>query len=239
MYISQTLTYSEEEISMATEDIMDSPQAFTPATNNGNGHVPAQTLVEQILFEQTLLRINGHLGPLSLAQFMALSGNACKLNAYISSAEGVVIPFQQAKLPFGVGLQDLRTVIRALKELYQHNCIKVHFDETAVDSPLGLVVKGKNVVLVTEREVITINRIYVRCTGFPAHLPPQVEIALDERLQRQIEATKERLSVLEGAQEQWERIRRQQKQGDTPKRAASLEAFQGNGQGSEEAMQDR
>jgi hypothetical protein len=220
------------------EDIMDTSQAFTPATSNGNGQVPSQALVEQTLSEQTLLRINGHLGPLSPAQYMALWGNACKLVAYLSSAEGVVIPFQQDKLPFGVGLQDLRTVIRVLKELHQHKCIKVHFDETAVEDPLGLFVKGRKVLLKTESEFITINRIYVRCVPFPDQIPSQVATALDDRLKRQIQATAERLSVLKRAKDQWERIRRQQKPGDSPKSAAAEEADDGNGQGSEEALQD-
>jgi hypothetical protein len=232
MYISQTLIYSEEEWDMATEDIMDSPQAFTPATNNGNGQVPAQALVEQ-----TLLRINGHIS-LSPAQYMALSGNACKLNDYLSSAEGVVIPFQQDKLPFGVGLRDLRTVLRALKELYQHDCIRVQFDQIVLDHPMDLHVAGRKVVLKTESEFITINRIYVRCVPFPDQIPPLVARALDEKLQRQIVATEERLIELKRAKDQWERIRRQQKPGDTTKSAASLEVVTGNGQGSEEALHD-
>jgi hypothetical protein len=215
---------------------MDNPQAFTPATN---GQGAAHALVEQKMFEQTLERINGHLS-LSPAQFMALSGNAFKLHAYLSSAEGVVIPFQQDKLPFGVGLQDLRTVIRALKELHQHKCIRVHFDEIAVDHPMGLHVAGRKVVLKTEEsEFITINRIYVRCVGFPEQIPPQVATALDERLKRQIQATEERLSELKRAKAQWEqRIRWQQKHGDTPQSDSSAEAVTGNRQDSNEALEE-
>jgi hypothetical protein len=208
------------------------PQALPPALIVGNGHTPRpvgdtapaaepQDLAQQNVFQQNLLTITGQLGPLSASQFMTLSGNACKLYAYISSAEGVVIPFQQDKLSFGVGLQDIRTVLRVLKELWQHECIRVHFDETTVDHPLGLFVKGRKVVLKTEREFITINRIYVRCVPFPEQIPPQVAIALDTRLKRQIQATEERISALKQAKAQWEqRSRRQQQPGDTQKSAA-------------------
>jgi hypothetical protein len=78
----------------------------------------------------------------------------------------------------------------------------------------------------------------VRCIGFPEQIPAPVAMALDERLKRQIVATEERLMELKRAKDQWERIRRQQKHGDSPKSAAAEEADNGNGQGSEEALQD-
>jgi hypothetical protein len=224
---------------METEDIMDTPQAFTPAISNGNGHVAAQALVEQILFEQTLLGINGHLGTLSLAQYMALSGNALKLAEYVSSAQGVVIPFQQHLLPLGIGLRDPRTVVRALKELWEHECIEVHFDQLALDDPLGLRVQGKKVVLKTENGLMTINRIYVRYVGFPEQIPERVAQAMDERLKRHIDYLEERVRELKREKAQWEqRTRWQQKHGDSPKSESSEEADTGNGQGSEEAIQD-
>jgi hypothetical protein len=224
-----------------TQDFINS-QAFPPDLIAGNGHSPSpgadtvaaavpQEPSHQNLFQQNLLAITGQLGPISAPQFMTLSGNACKLYAYISSAEGVVIPFQQDKLPFGVGLQDIRTVLRVLKELWQHECIRVHFDETTVDHPLGLFAQGRKVVLKTERELITINRIYVRCVPFPEQIPPQVATALDTRLKRQIQATEERLSALKQAKAQWEqRTRRQQQPGDTQKSTTQGLAEERNGE---------
>jgi hypothetical protein len=217
------------EIALDTLSIVGNGQTPRLGADTVAGAVPA-ALPLQNLFQQNLRTITGQVGPLSLTQFMTLSGNACKLYSYISSAEGVVIPFQPDQLSFGVGLQDLRTVLRVLKELWQHECIRVRFDETTVDSPLGLFVKGKNVVLQIEKEVITIQRIYVRCVPFPEQLPPQVATALDNRLKRQIQATEERLSVLKQAKAKWEqRTRRQQQPGKTHKSAAQGLAEERNG----------
>ncbi len=221
----------------STQDFVNT-QAFPPDLIAGNGHTPSpvgntvpatlpQELSHPNFAGQNLLTITGQLGPLSLAQFMSLSGNACKLYAYINSAEGVVIPFQQDKLPFGIGLQDIRTVLRVLKELWQHECIRVHFDETAVDHPLGLFVQGRKVGLKTEREIFTINQIYVRCAPFPEQIPPQVATALTTRLRRQIQATEERLSTLKQAKAQWEQQTRRQQQPWDSSKSTALAVTQG------------
>jgi hypothetical protein len=203
-------------------------QAFPPDPIAGNGQTPSpvgdtvpaavpqerqtfpQDLAPQDLFQQNLLTITGQLGPLSPAQFMTLSGNACKLYSYCNSAEWVGIPLQEDRLPFGVGLQDIRTVLRVIHELWRQGCIQVRFDQTAVDTPLELRVSGKKVVLQTESGVLHIPRIYVRCVGFPEHLPSEVAAALDAKLKRQIVYHQQRVEDLQGEKTWWDqRIRRQ------------------------------
>jgi hypothetical protein len=189
-----------------------------------------QELALQNLLEQNLLPITGQLGPISPAQFMTLSGNACKLYCYCSSADWVGIPLQEDRLPFGVGLKDIRTVLRVLQELSQHQCIQVRFDQTAVDTPLELRVRGKTVVLETETGVLTIPRIYVRCVEFPEHLPDEVAGSLDAKLKRQIIHHQQRVEDLQKEKAWWEqRIRRQYAHGDASQRAASWPAGQGKG----------
>jgi hypothetical protein len=212
---------------MADSQDFNRTQAFPPDPIAGNGQTPSpvadtvpaalpQELSQQNLFQQNLLTITGQLGPISPAQFMTLSGNACKLYSYCSSAEWVVIPLQPDLLPFGVGLQDIRTVLRVLHELWQHRCIQVHFDQTAVDTPLELRVKGKKVVLKTESGVLTMNRIYVRCVGFPEHMPEEVAESLDEKLERQIDYHQQRVRDLQREKAWWEqRMRRQYAHRDT------------------------
>jgi hypothetical protein len=189
-----------------------------------------QELALQNLSEQSLFTITGQLGPISLAQFMTLSGNACKLYCYCSRADWVGIPLQEDRLPFGVGLKDIRTVIRVLHELWQHRCIQVRFEQTAVDTPLELRVRGKTVVLETETGVLTIPRIYVRCVEFPEHLPDEVAGSLDAKLKRQIIHHQQRVEDLQKEKAWWEqRIRRQNAQGDASQRAASWPDGQGQG----------
>jgi hypothetical protein len=183
-------------------------QAFPPDHIVGNGQTPspaADTAAAAVLQElshanfagQTLLTITGELGPISSAQFMTLSGNACKVYIYCSSAGWVDISFQPDQLPFGVGLQDIRTVLRVIHELWQHRCIEVRFDETAVATPWDLRVKGTRVVLKTERGDLTVNRIYVRCVGFPEHLPEDVRQSLTGKFQRQIDYHQQRVKDLQ------------------------------------------
>jgi hypothetical protein len=161
---------------------------------------------------------------------MTLSGNACKLYCYCSRAEWVGIPLQEDRLPFGVGLKDIRTVLRVLQELSQHQCIQVHFDETSVDTPLDLRVRGKTVVLETENGVLPIPRIYVRCVEFPEHLPAAVAGTLDAKLKRQIIHHQQRVEDLQKEKAWWkQRIRQQYAHGDASHRVASWPA--GDGQG--------
>jgi hypothetical protein len=152
---------------------------------------------------------------------MTLSGNACKLYAYCGSADWVGIPLQEERLPFGVGLRDIRTVLRVIHELWQHRCIKVRFDQTAVDTPLELRVQGKKVVLKTESGVLALNRIYVRCVGFPEHLPEEVADSLDAKLKRQIAYHQQRAEDLRGEKAWWEqRMRRQYAHRDIAERSS-------------------
>jgi hypothetical protein len=168
-----------------------------------------------------LLPITGKLGPLSPAQFMTLSGNACKLYSYCGSADWVGIPLQEERLPFGVGLRDIRTVLRVLHELWQHRCIQVRFDQTAVDTPLELRVRGKTVVLETETGVLPIHRLYVRCVGFPDHLPDEVAASLNATLKRRIAYHQQRVEDLQGEKTWWDqRMRRQYAPRDTAQRTS-------------------
>ena len=141
---------------------------------------------------------------------MTLSGNACKLYLFCSTAEWVVIPVQQDRLPFGVGLQDIRTVLRAIHELCQHRCIDVRYDETALENPQALRVQGKTVVLKTVSGIQAINRLFVRCVGFPEVMPEEVAQSLKGKLKRQIDYHQQRVEDLQQEQAEWEqRIRRQ------------------------------
>ena len=203
-----------------TQDLINT-QAFPPDPIAGNGHIPSpvadtaeaavlQELSVQNLFQQTLEPITGTLGPISPAQFMTLSGNACKLYIFCWNAEWVAIPLQQDRLPFGVGLQDIRTVLRVIHELWQHRCIEVRFDETEVNTPLGLRSQGKSVVLKTESSVQPIARIFVRCVGFPEEMPEAVAQSLKGKLKRQIDYHQQRVQALQQEQAWWEQhIRRQ------------------------------
>jgi hypothetical protein len=196
-----------------TQDFIN-PQAFPPDLMAGNGQTPSPVA-------DTGAATDGQLGPISPAQFMTLSGNACKLYCYCSSADWVGIPLQEDRLPFGVGLRDIRTVLRVLLELWQHECLPVRFDQTAVETPLELRVRGKTVVQETENGVLTIPRIYVRCVEFPEHLPDEVAGSLDAKLKRQITHHQQRVKDLQGEKTWWEqRIRWQQQPGDTHKSAA-------------------
>jgi hypothetical protein len=209
-----------EESMEATQDLINT-QAFPPDHIAGNGHTPSpvadtaeaalpQELSQPNFAQQTLEPITGELGPISPAQFMTLSGNACKVYIFCSTAEWVVIPLQPDCLPFGVGLQDIRTVLRVIHELWQHRCIEVRFDETEVDTPLGLRAQGKTVVLKTEGSVQTINRIFVRCVGFPEDMPEEVGQSLNGKLKRQIDYHQQRVQDLQQEKACWERrIRRQ------------------------------
>jgi hypothetical protein len=164
----------------------------------------------QNLFQQTLEPITGTLGPISPAQFMTLSGNACKLYIFCWNAEWVAIPLQQDRLPFGVGLQDIRTVLRAIHELCQHRCFDVRYDETALENPQDLRVQGKTVVLKTVSGIQAINRLFVRCVGFPEVMPEEVAQSLNGKLKRQIDYHQQRVQALQQEQAWWEqRIRRQ------------------------------
>jgi hypothetical protein len=210
-----------------------SPQPSPPDTIALNG--TEQELAQQNLSDQNLLTITGQLGPISPAQFMTLSGNACKLYCYCNSAGWMGIPLQEDRLPFGVGLQDIRTVLRVIHELWRQGCIQVRFDQTAVDTPLELRVSGKKVVLQTENGVLPIPRIYVRCVGFPEHLPAEVAAALDAKLKRQIAYHQQRVEDLQGEKVWWEqRIRRQQQPWDSQKSHAHVLtqelAEEGNGE---------
>ena len=183
-------------------------QPFSPDTVALDG--TEQELALQNLLDQNLLTITGQLGPISLPQFMTLSGNACKLYCYCSSAGWVGIPLQEDRLPFGVGLKDIRTVFRVLQELWQHRCIEVRFAESAVETPQDLRLRGKTVVLETEAGVLPIPRIYVRCVGFPEHLPYEVAGTLDAKVKRQIAYHQKRVVHLQEENTWWEqRIRRQ------------------------------
>jgi hypothetical protein len=194
-------------------------QVAAPGTGNGQTPrpgvdiVPAalwQELAQQTLDLQNLLPINGEFGPISPAQFMTLSGNACKLYLYCSIGAWVGIPLQQDLLPFGVGLQDIRTVLRALNELWQHQCIQVAFDQTVVETPEDLQVQGKRIVLKTESDVLPLNWIYVHCVGFPDHLPEAVAASLHGKLQRQIAYHQQRVRDLQAVNAWWdERLREQ------------------------------
>jgi hypothetical protein len=227
-----------EESMEGTQDLINT-QAFPPGPIAGNGHTPSpvaetieaalpQELALQNLLDQNLVTITGQLGPVSPAQFMTLSGNACKLYTYCSSADWVGIPLQEDRLPFGVGLKDIRTVLRVLNELWQHRCIQVHFDQTAVDTPLELRVKGKQVVLESENGVLPIPRIYVRCVEFPEHLPDEVEASLNAKLRRQIAYHQQRAKDLQGEKAWWEqRMRRQYAPRDASHSDASWPAGQG------------
>ena len=202
-------------------------QAFPSDPIAGNGHIPSpvadtaeaalpQELSQPNFAGQTLEPITGELGPISPAQFMTLSGNACKLYVFCSTAEWVVIPLQQDRLPFGVGLQDIRTVLRVIHELWQHRCIDVRFDETDVNNPLDLRPQGKSVVLKKENEVLPIPRISVRCVGFPEVMPEEVEQSLTGKLKRQIDYHQQRVEALQQEKDWWERhIRRQSVPWDT------------------------
>jgi hypothetical protein len=201
-------------------------QPSAPETIALNG--TAEELALQNLLDQTLLTITGQLGPISPAQFMTLSGNACKLYAYCSSADWVRIPLQEDRLPFGVGLKDIRTVLRVIHELWQHRCIQVRFDQTAVETPLELRVRGKTVVLESDKGVLPIPRIYVRCVEFPEHLPDEVTASLNAKLKRQIAYHQQRVEDLQGEKTWWEqRMRRQYAHRETAQSAAPA----GDGQG--------
>jgi hypothetical protein len=215
-----------EESMEGTQDFINT-QAFPPDPIAGNGHTPSpvadtaeaalpQERSPQNLFQQTLEPIIGTLGPISPAQFMTLSGNACKLYIFCWTAEWVVIPLQQDRLPFGVGLQDIRTVLRVIHELWQHRCIDVKFDESDVDTPLGLRAQGKTVVLKTESSVQPIDRIFVRCVGFPEEMPEEVAQSLNGKLKRQIDYHQQRVQALQQEKAWWERhIQRQSAPWDT------------------------
>jgi hypothetical protein len=202
-------------------------QAFPPDPIAGDGHTPSpvvdtaaavlpQELSQPKFAQQNLEPITGTLGPISHAQFMTLSGNACKLYIFCWNADWVVIPLQQDRLPFGVGLQDIRTVLRVLHELWQHGCIEVRFDETDVDTPLDLRPQGKTVVLKTESDVLPIPRIYVRCVGFPEEMPEEVAQSLNGKLKRQIDYHQQRVKALQQEKAWWERhIQRQSVPWDT------------------------
>jgi hypothetical protein len=215
------------EIELDTLSIADNEHPPRPVADTVPAAVP-QELFQQNLFQQNLLTITGQFGPISAPQFMTLSGNACKLYSYCGSADWVGIPLQEDRLPFGVGLKDIRTVLRVLHELWQHRCIQVRFDQTAVDTPLALRVRGKTVVLETETGVQPINRLYVRCVGFPEHLPDEVAVSLDAKLKRQIAYHQQRVEDLRGEKVWWDqRMRRQYAHRDASQRAAPA----GNGQG--------
>ena len=203
-----------------TQDFINT-QAFPPDPIAGNGHTPSpvgdiaeaavpQELSQTNFAQQNLEPITGELGPISPAQFMTLSGNACKLYVFCSTAEWVVIPLQQDRLPFGAGLQDIRTVLRVLCELWQHRCIDVRFDETDVNNPLDLRPQGKSVVLKKESDVLPIPRIFVRCVGFPEEMPEEVEQSLTGKLKRQIDYHQQRVEALQQEKAWWERHIRQQ-----------------------------
>jgi hypothetical protein len=143
----------KEALAKATDVLVHNTQAVPPDPSAGNGHEPrpgSDTAVQELSpknVEQTLEAITGRFGPITPPQFMTLSGNACKLYVYCSSADWVGIPLQEDLLPFGTGMQDIRTVLRVIHELWQHRCIQVRFNETAVDTPVELRIQGKKVVL--------------------------------------------------------------------------------------------
>src|ERR687895_219605 len=122
-----------EESMEGTEDLINT-QAFPPDPLAGNGQTPSSVAdilpaaLPQEWSQQNLFTITGELGPISPAQFMTLSGNACKLYIFCCIAEWVVIPLEPDHLPFGFGMQDIRTVLRVIHELWQHRCIEVRFD---------------------------------------------------------------------------------------------------------------
>jgi hypothetical protein len=89
-------------------------------------------------------------------------------------------------------------------------------DETALENPQALRVQGKTVVLKTESSVQPIERIFVRCVGFPEHLPEEVAQSLNGKLKRQIDYHQERVQALQQEKAWWEqRIRRQSAPWDT------------------------